>query len=81
MGALGFVHGVIAGIANPVASGIVKIGLHAVIGDAVSMAQGGSFGTGALTGYCPKFFAHSYLAKRCPVRSSGAFQAVVRLLV
>ena len=50
MGALGFVHGVIAGIANPVASGIVKIGLHAVVGGAVSMAQGGSFGTGALTG-------------------------------
>ncbi|MEZ5901330.1 MAG: hypothetical protein R3D51_17765 [Hyphomicrobiaceae bacterium] len=34
---------------NPIAAA-VKVGLHAVVGGAVSVAQGGSFETGALTG-------------------------------
>ncbi|MEZ5897878.1 MAG: hypothetical protein R3D51_00135 [Hyphomicrobiaceae bacterium] len=50
IGAYTQIHQIIGGIADRALSAAVKIGLHAVVGGAVSVAQGGSFETGALTG-------------------------------
>mgnify|MGYP001366462626 CR=1 FL=1 len=50
MGAYAGIHQAIGGIANATVAAVAKVGLHAVVGGAVSMAQGGSFETGALTG-------------------------------
>ncbi len=50
MGAYAGIHQAIGGIANATVAATVKVGLHAVVGGAVSVAQGGSFETGALTG-------------------------------
>ncbi|MEZ5901343.1 MAG: hypothetical protein R3D51_17835 [Hyphomicrobiaceae bacterium] len=50
IGAYSGIHQIIGGIADRPLSAAVKIGLHAVVGGAVSVAQGGSFETGALTG-------------------------------
>ena len=49
IGAYGYIHGAIEGLKGATLVA-VKVGLHAVVGGAVSMVQGGSFGTGALTG-------------------------------
>ncbi|MEZ5901353.1 MAG: hypothetical protein R3D51_17885 [Hyphomicrobiaceae bacterium] len=50
IGAYSGIHQIIGGIADRALSAAVKVGLHAVVGGAVSVAQGGSFETGALTG-------------------------------
>ena len=51
MGAYSIVGSVVQSVGvGTVAAGVVKLGLHAVVGGAFSVAQGGSFMTGAFTG-------------------------------
>jgi hypothetical protein len=53
MGTYSAVGGIVNNVAQSagsIAAGAVKLGLHAIVGGAFSMAQGGSFQTGALTG-------------------------------
>ncbi len=44
------VGAIVKSVAGTAAGGLLKLGLHAVVGGAFSVAQGGSFMTGAFTG-------------------------------
>ena len=50
IGSSSVIHGIIGNIGNAFLAGAVKIAAHAVVAGALSVAQGGNFETGAITG-------------------------------